>query len=99
MATLRQLIDTLGDEIVKLPLGEQRSHLVQQQEKLQDELDELVQKNVKTDTPKYQSAIAKLEGANQALVAAHQDVQQVAATISKIAEVIGVLAEIAASAP
>jgi|SRR5581483_4185358 len=99
MATLLQLIDALGDEIVKLPLGKARSQLVQQQGKLHDLLDELVQKNVQIDTPKYKAAIGKLDGANQALAAAHADVQQVAATIQKIAEVIGVLAEIAAAAP
>lgn len=97
MATLSQLINALGDTIEELDDGPERDKLVQQQETLADQLDELIKKNVKADTPKYLQATADLESANKALVAAHQDVKKVAETITKIAQVIDVLAQLAAN--
>ena len=97
MASLIQLIEDLGDQIVKLPLGEQRTTLVKQQQTLQDKLDELVAANVSAATPKYVQATAQLDAANKALVAAHGDVKKVAATITQIAEVIDLLAQLAAN--
>ena len=97
MASLMQLIEDLGDQIVKLPLGEQRTKLAVQQEELEDQLDVLVATNVSAATTKYLEATAKLDAANKALVAAHEDVKKVAATITQIAEVIDLLAQLAAN--
>ena len=75
--------------------GTQR--LVQQQNDLIDQLQSLIDNVVPQDTDKYRAATVALEKVNTSLVAARQNIANVARTISQIAEVVGIVGELAAS--
>jgi hypothetical protein len=95
--SLSKTISSLTDLIRALPDGAQRDRLVQQQNDLIDQLQALIDNVVPQDTDKYRAATAALEKVNTSLVAARQNIANVARTISQIAEVVGIVGELAAS--
>ena len=95
--SLARLISNLTDLIEELDDGPRRNRLIKQQKALAMRLQKLIDKNVRTDTPVYKNATAALDEANDSLVAAREDIQETAETITKIAEVIGALGELAAN--
>lgn len=95
--SLPKMISALTDLIHGLPDGPQRDTLVQQQTQLIDQLQTLIDNTVPQDTAKYRAATAALEKANTSLVEARRNIAAVAETINRIAAVVGVIGELAAS--
>lgn len=95
--SLSQTITQLTDVIDALPDGPQRDKLIGQQKALARELQALIDKTVAADTEEYLSATAALDKANSALVTARTDIQNVAQTITAVAQAVEAVAALAAS--